>query len=417
MAQLSDDRAAFGGRLLPLDDALAEIGRRTGCVAAPREIGIREALGAVLAEDVESAHDVPPHPNSAVDGYAFRFADLAGAGPHLLALAGRADAGHPMRTSLRTGAAARVLTGAPLPRGADTVLMDEDAELRDGSVLVPDGLRRGANARPAGEDVAHGTTAVAAGRRLGAADLGLLAALGRTRVRVRAPLRVGVLSSGDELVDPGTALGPGQVHDSNRAMLLGLAAAAGARAEDLGILPDDAAKVRARIPEAAAGRDLLLASGGMSASEEDHLRRALGELGTLHFWRLAVKPGRPVGFGEVGGTPVVGLPGNPVAAFVTFALLARPLIAALRGESWRPPAALAATSGFAYRKKAGRREFVRVRLGPGPNGPVAERFPRDGAGILSSVSWADGLAVLGEEATEVRPGDRVGYLPFAGLVA
>ena len=414
--QLKDDCFAFGGELIPLAEAHAELGRRLQACTRSVDVPVGSASGRILADDVVSDRDVPPHPNTAVDGYAFRFSDLSETADGWLKLVGSAGAGHPWAGELPPGAAVRVLTGAVLPAAADTVVMEEDADLQGERVFVPAGLKRGANARAAGEDLQAGAAVLRAGRRLGPAEAGILAALGRTSVKVRTRLRIAVLSSGDELAEPGDVLGTGQVYDSNRAMLCALAREAGADVTDLGIVGDQAEDVREELSQAAKFHDLLIVSGGMSESEEDHVRRLLSDAGSLYFWRLAVKPGRPVGLGQFAETPVVGLPGNPVAAFVMFLVVARPVIARLGGEDWTFPSGVPATCGFTYRKKIGRREFLRVRRHSAERSEVLELFPRAGAGILSSVVWADGLAVLPEDVGEVRVGQPVSWLPFHGVL-
>jgi len=415
MAQLSDDCFAFGGPLMSVEAAAALIAARIPPAAGEETVGLRAAAGRVLARDVVAPGPLPPFHNSAVDGWAFRHADLAAAGETRFFEAGRVAAGQSARPALGSGAAVRVFTGAPMPPGADTVVMQEDARREDGAVLVPPGLKRGANARPAGEDVAAGAVALVAGKRLGPAEIGLAAALGLAMLPVRRPLRVGVFSTGDELAEPGAPLGPAQTYDSNRFTLLALLAGLPVEACDLGILRDDAAATAAALADAAHAHDLLLTSGGVSTGEEDHVRAAIEASGKLVFWRLAVKPGRPAAMGLIGGTPVVGLPGNPVAAVVTFLHLARPLVLRLAGAQPEALPRFAAEAGFAYRKKAGRREYVRVTLAPGPILPSARKFPREGAGLLTSLTESDGFAELGEEITTVAPGDRVTVLPFAAL--
>jgi len=314
------------------------------------------------------------------------------------------------------GTAQRIFTGAALPPGADTVFMQEDVRLDAGQVQLPPGLRRGANTRPRGEDVARGATALHAGQRLRPQDLALAAALGLTQLAVRRPVRVALFSTGDELVEPGQPTGPAQRFDSNRVLLAAMARRAGAQVTDLGILPDRLDTIAGALREAGRGHDLILTSGGVSAGEEDHVRTAVEAAGRLVFWRLAVKPGRPVAMGVVDGVPFVGLPGNPVAAFVTFAQVARPLIAALAGAEVQPPPTLRVPAAFAYRKKAGRREYVRVRLRPGADGvAAAHKHGVDGAGILTSLTETDGLAELADDVTAVSPGETVSYLPYALL--
>ena len=425
MAQLSDDCFAFGGALLSVEAAEALIAERVAPIGGEESVPLAAARGRVLARDLVAPVPLPPFRNAAVDGYAFRHADLdAAAAETALALGGRLAAGQdPRDAALARGGAVRIFTGAPMPDGADTVLMQEDARLDADTVLVPRGLTPGSNARPAGEDVAEGARALPAGRRLRAPEIGLAAALGCAVLPVRPLLRVGVFSTGDELAVPGAPLGPAQTYDSNRFTLLALLAALPVAARDLGILPDSAAATAAALAEAAATHDLLLTSGGVSTGEEDHVRAAIESGGRLVFWRLAVKPGRPAAMGVVRtargngavGVPVIGLPGNPVAAVVTFLHLARPLVLRLAGAAPEPLPRFPARAGFAYRKKAGRREYVRVRLGAGDPLPVAEKFGREGAGLLTSLTESDAFAELPEEVTAVALGDTVCVLPFAAL--
>ena len=416
MAQLSDDCFAFGGPLLSVEAAEALIADRVPPVPGVEQVGLAAALGRVLARDLLAPLPLPPFHNSAVDGYAFRHADLGGGadGRTVLRLDGRVAAGQ-AAAPLPPGAAARIFTGAPMPPGADTVLMQEDAALEPGGVVVPPGLKPGANARPAGEDVARGALALPAGRRLRAPEIGLAAALGCATLAVAPRIRVGVFSTGDELASPGTPLGPAQTHDSNRFTLLALLARLPVEAVDLGILPDDAAASAAALRDAAGAHDLLLTSGGVSTGEEDHVRAAIEAGGSLVFWRLAVKPGRPAALGVIGGTPVIGLPGNPVAAVVCFLHLARPMVLRLAGATAEPLPRFTAEAGFSYRKKAGRREYVRVRLRSGGAMPVAEKFAREGAGLLTSLTESDAFAELPEDVLAVAPGDAVRVLPFAAV--
>jgi molybdopterin molybdotransferase len=418
MAQLSDDCFAFGGALLSVEAAETLIAERVPPLAGEELAPLAATLGRVLARDLHAPLPLPPFFNAAVDGYAFRHADLAaGGGETRLALSGRLAAGQATGDDLGRARAVRVFTGAPMPPGADTVLMQEDARLeRGGAVLaVPPGLKPGANARPAGEDVAQGALALPAGRRLRAPEIGLAAALGLTALPVRRRVRVGVFSTGDELASPGEPLRAAQTYDSNRFTLLALLAGLPVEAADLGILPDRPEAVAAALREAAEAHDMLLTSGGVSTGEEDHVRAAIEGSGSLVFWRLAIKPGRPAAMGVVGGAPVVGLPGNPVAAVVTFLHLARPLALRLAGATPEKLPRFAARAAFSYRKKGGRREYVRVRLGPGAPLPEAAKFAREGAGLLSSLTESDAFAELPEEVTAVAPGDIVRVLPFAAV--
>jgi molybdopterin molybdotransferase len=371
----------------------------------------------VLAETVLAPIDLPPFDNSAVDGFAIRFADLTAGAETELPVAGRIAAGGAPEPDMRPGHAIRIFTGAPMPPGTDTVFMQEDVRLQGGRVVLPAGLTKGANRREAGEDLRQGRVAFQAGRRLAPPDLALLAALGIAEVDIRAPLRVAVFSTGNEIVSPGEMLRPWSLYDANRILLLSMLRRLGCATTDLGILPDRRDAVADALHRAAATHDLLITSGGVSAGEEDHVKAAIESSGALTLWRIAVKPGRPVAMGIVDGTPIIGLPGNPVAVFVTFVHVARVLVACLSGETYSPPEPLSVLAGFAYRKKEGRREYVRVRLARGANGSlVARRHPREGAGVLTSLTETDGLAVLPETLTSLAESESVGFMPYASLI-
>ena len=415
MAQLSDDCFAFGGKLLTIDTAIARIAAEVPCVAGIETVELRAADGRILAADVIAPVDLPPFDNSAVDGYAVRLADVERLSS--LPVQGRIAAGAATIEALTPETARRIFTGAALPPGADTVFMQEDVRLDGGSVHFPAGLRPGANTRPRGEDIAQGARALPQGRRLRPQDLALAAALGLQHLPVRRPIRVALFSTGDELVEPGRPTGPTQRYDFNRILMAALAARAGAEVIDLGILPDRQDVIATALATAAQDRDLILTSGGVSVGNEDHIKSAVERVGRLVFWRLAIKPGRPVGMGTVEGVPLVGLPGNPVAAFITFMNVARPLIAALSGAPVEAPVTLRGQAAFSYRKKAGRREYVRVRIAPVPDGGTQlHKHGVEGAGILTSLTETSGLAVISESVTSVAPGDGVDYLPYQMLL-
>jgi molybdopterin molybdotransferase len=409
VTQLTEERFAFGGALLPLDEAQARIADRFQCRAGVEIVALGEAGGRVLARDIVAPINLPPFDNSAVDGYAVHHADLNAAEPTLLPIHAKNFAGHAPVGFLPPGMAARVFTGAMLPAGADTVQMQEDCEERSEGVLVRPGLKAGANRRLAGEDVARGERALPAGCRLMPPQIGLLAALGLQRVPVHARLRVALFSTGDELVEPPAHLTAGKIYDANRAMLAAWLTRLGAAVRDCGILPDDASMTRERLRAAAKECDLVLTSGGVSTGEGDHVRAAIEAIGELTFWRVALKPGRPVALGQVEGTPLLGVPGNPVAAQITVTLVGRPLLDRLSGATYEAPVRLLARSGFAHRKKAGRREYVRVIVG---EGAVARRYPKDGAGILTSLTQTNALAELPEALTALAEGDMVECMPM-----
>jgi molybdopterin molybdotransferase len=303
-----------------------------------------------------------------------------------------------------------------MPDGADTALMQEDVALDGEAVVIPEGVKRGANRRKAGEDVRAGQVALEPGIRLRPQDVGVAATLGRDRLEVFRPLEVALLSTGDELREPGAPLGPGEAYDANRAILLGLLRGLGCRVSDLGILPDRADAVAEALRQAAAAHDAVITSGGASRGDEDHVVRTLERLGRLHFWQIAVKPGRPLAFGHLGRAVFVGLPGNPVAAVVCFLRFARPLLTALGGGRWPEPHAFLVPADFAMRKKPDRREYLRARLIPGPDGRTwVTRIEREGSGILTSLTEADGLVELAEDQTRVERGDPVEFVPFSEL--
>lgn len=416
MAQLSDDCFAHGGPLLRCDAALALLSERLVKVTEDDELALFDALGRILAEDVVATADVPPHDNSAVDGYAVYFDDLNPEAETRLPMAGRAAAGHPFAETQPRGTAVRIFTGARLPSGPDTIMMQEDCREEGGAVVIAPGIKRGANRRLAGEDVAAGATVLQRGRRLRPADLGQAAAIGRTRLRVSRPLRVALFSTGDELREPGQELPAGTIYDSNRYTLAGLLRSLGCQVDDLGILPDRRAAIVEALAEGAAGHDLLITSGGVSTGDEDHVKQAVEAQGVLHAWRLAIKPGRPIALGQVGRVPFVGLPGNPAAVVVTFVMLVRPLILQLMGGRPTPPLRFPVVATFDYKKKQDRREWVRASLRRDGEGRLAAvKFPRDGAGILSSLVESDGLIELPEELTRLEAGAVVDFLPFSEL--
>jgi len=418
MAQLSDDCFAFGGPLMSVDEAVGIIASRVAAVQDVETVALGEADGRILAGEICAPLPLPPFTNSAVDGYAISSGDLPRQQEHAFPVTGRVQAGAAAADAIKPGHAVRIFTGAPMPPGADTVFMQEDVRIEgDGKVVLPVGLKPGANVRPAGEDISAGHVALAAGRRLRPQDVALAAAFGLIHVGVRRRIRVAVFSTGDELVSPGASRGAAQLFDSNRFMLMAMLKRLGCEVSDLGILRDDRAALAEGLRKVAGGHDLMLTTGGVSTGEEDHVKAAVEGVGTLVLWRMAIKPGRPVAMGIIGGTPFIGLPGNPVASFVTFVHVVRPTVLALSGASQAPLIPMPVRSGFAYKKKIARREYVRVNLRRGPDGALeAVKFPREGAGLLSSLIDTDGLVELGEAITRVEPGESVGFLSYASLL-
>ena len=418
MAQLSEDSFAFGGPMRSVDEAVALIVARLDAVDGVETVPLAQADDRVLAQGLVAPMPLPPFTNSAVDGYAVRAEDIPTDAERSFRVSGRIQAGGAALSEIVPGEALRIFTGAPMPSSADTVFMQEDVRVDDdGRVVLPPGLKHGANVRPAGEDIPIGHLVLPAGRRLRPQDIGVAAALGLTELQVRRRVRVAVFSNGDEIVEPGTPRGPAQLYDSNRFMLIAMLRRIGCEVTDLGILPDDETLIAAILTRGARDHDLILTSGGVSTGDADYVKAAVESVGSLVFWRMAIKPGRPVAMGVIDGTPFIGLPGNPVASFVTFAHVARPAIFALAGTEWRRPEALPVRAAFTYRKKPGRREYVRANLRRAEDGGLeAVKFPREGAGLLSSLIDTDGLVELSEDITTIAPGQTVGFMAYAALL-
>lgn len=417
MAQLKDDCFAFGGSLVPFADALRDLETRLDTVVGTENVPITEAIGRILAEDIVSDRNVPPHDNSAVDGYAIYSDDLPTDAEKSYPVTGRVAAGHPLGRDAERGEAIRIFTGAPMPDGMDTVFMEEDCTVDGDAVVLPPGLKPGSNRRFAGEDVKAGDVIVRAGTRLRPQETGLAASIGRDTVNVHKKLRAAVFSTGDEVRDPGADAPSGCIYDANRFTVMSLLSNLGVAITDLGILGDDQKTIADALDAAAADHDILLTSGGVSAGEEDHVKAAVESLGSIHFWRLAIKPGRPIALGQIRDSTFVGLPGNPVAAMVTFLMVAQPVIRRLAGERNYAPARFSVPTDFDYKKKTGRREWVRVRYDTDADGSaILRKHHSSGAGILTSMVDADGLAEIGEDVERLAAGTVVPYIPFSGLL-
>lgn len=399
-------------------EALAILRDRLFAITGEEGVPLAQAAGRILAEDVAAPRDVPSADNSAVDGYAFAHTSL---GDAPLRVATRIAAGHPDARPLPPGEAARIFTGALMPAGADTVAMQEDCRAfeKDGAqwVEIPPGLKLGANRRRAGEDLRAGEVLVTPGTWLRPQEVAAIASTGRDAVRCRKCLRVALFSTGDEIVEPGIPIGPGQVYDANRPLLASLLNAATLSVTDLGILPDRESAVRDALAQAAETHDVLLTSGGASRGEEDHVVTILDELGTRHLWQLAIKPGRPMTFGRVGNAAFFGLPGNPVAAFVCALLYVRPALDMLAGGHFREPVRYSLPAAFEIaRKKTDRREFLRGILARDGQGRLTvKKFPRDGSGLITSLREADGLIELPEEMDSLALGQPVDFIPFSAF--
>lgn len=415
--QLLDDCFLHDKDRMRHDEVIRLLVSRLSAVAGPETVSLETASGRYLAQPVKAPRNVPMHDNSAVDGYAFAHADYEKSAS--MTIGPRIAAGDVYDGRLSPGKAARIFTGAAMPSRADTVAMQEDCTLSadDTLVSVPSGLKAGANRRLAGEDVSAGDTILHAGQRLRPQDLAALASLGAAEVSVYRKLRIAIVSSGNELIRPAPAatLRLGQVFDSNHPMLDALCRTQPIDIDDLGIIEDTGNAVQRALSDAAANHDIILTTGGASRGDEDHMVNALDQLGQRHLWQIAIKPGRPMSFGQIGDCVFLGLPGNPVAAFICFLLYCLPVIRILSGGVYREPMRIPVAAGFEIaRKKLDRREFQRGWLERGDGGAlIANKFARDGSGLISGLCEANGLIEIPEEVDRVRRGDIVHYIPFS----
>lgn len=418
--KLIDDCFRPGTELLRHDLAVALLRERLSPIAITEIVVLAEAGGRILAQHATASSPVPAHTNAAVDGYAFAFKDYDAAKGAMLPVSGRSAAGHPLTSLPVPNTAIDILTGAVVPAGLDTVVMQEDCRRETDAhgnthVRLPAGVKAGINVRHAGEDVAAGKQLLAIGHVLRPQDLAALASIGLGEVSCYVPLRVAIVSTGDEVIRAGArALQPGEVYDANTAMLTSLTRLAGATVTDLGVWKDDRADVQRRLAEAAGNFDVILTSGGASKGSEDHMAMSIGALGKRHFWEIAVKPGRPMMFGQIDNAVVVGLPGNPVAVFVCFLMYVFPMLRLLSGAPWPEPRRYMLPAAFSVpKRKLGRREFWRGLLVELENGLAVDKFARDGSGLISGLTAADGLIDCLEDRASVSPGEPIAFIPFS----
>ena len=401
--------------LIPVEQARAYLLDRARRIGESERVALEEALGRIAASDVVAPIDVPGHANSAMDGYAVQAADVPDDGEATLRVTQRIAAGE-IGSPLAAGEAARIFTGAPVPGGADAIAIQEDCRFDGASVVVPGPLAPGTFVRPRGNDLRAGSVVLAAGTRMRPQEMGVVASVGIGSVEVCRRPRVAIVSSGNELRRPGEPLGPGQIYNSNRYTLLGLLERLGCEVVDLGTVADTLAATRDALLDGAARADLMITTGGVSVGEEDHVKRALETAGALEMWKVAVKPGKPLVYGRLGGCDLLGLPGNPVSTLVTFCLFVRPFILRRMGAAGAFPAPVLVPARFEWPRPGGRREFARARLAVSGDGEAgAEIYARQGSDVLSGATWATGLVEI-FEGTAIAPGDRVPYYSFAELL-
>ncbi|WPN60324.1 gephyrin-like molybdotransferase Glp [Pseudomonas sp. P9_31] len=402
------------GNLMPVDEAISRLLDQAPPPPPAQMVRLDQAMGRVLAADIHSPVNLPAWDNSAMDGYALRAADLPQAGG-CLSIGGRIAAGDQACSPLRAQQTVQIFTGAPLPPGADTVVPQERCRIEGDRVWFPS-VSVGEHVRKEGEEVRRGDLLLKAGKRLRAQELGLLAGAGIARVEVYRPLQVCLLSSGNELREPGDPLAPGQIYNSNRYCLAALLRGWGVEIHDYGVMADELAASRHALSLASSECDLLLSSGGVSVGEEDHLKQAIEELGNVDFWRLAIQPGKPLAFGEVAGKPWIGMPGNPSAALITALVVVRPFLLRAQGVTDVLPLPLSVPAGFDWLQRNKRRQYLRARLTSGADGQLSVQLhPQQSSAMLTAACWADGLAVI-ECEQHVLKHDNVMFLSFADLM-
>mgnify|MGYP002639376791 CR=1 FL=1 len=403
-------------KLVPYEEALQNLLDHAQTVSGLDSVSTLDALNRILADDLSSTINVPPAANSSMDGYAIRLSDVNNEGVTRLEVTQRIPAGE-TGSQVEAGNAARIFTGAPIPPGADAVIMQEHVSTDGDTMSFEADVTLSQNIRDAGEDIKISQLVLEQGKRLLAQDLGLAASIGHGKLNVTRKIRVGIFFTGDELVEPGNPLSAGKIYDSNRYTLTGLLRSMDCDIVDLGIVGDTLTKTKEALQQASQNTDLIITSGGVSVGEEDYVRVALEELGTLNMWRIKIKPGKPLAFGVVNETAFLGLPGNPVSVFATFCLFVSPYIKRLQGRSDTRPLPINVTAGFDWPRPDSRREFARARLvRDDQNQLIAELYPSQSSGVLMSTSWADGFVVIPEDS-RIQSGDSVHYYSFRDMLS
>jgi len=416
MRQLINDCFSCGKPLITVSEALKMLKERLRPIVDSELVSLSNSVGRILAENIVAPNPVPRFDNAAVDGYAFRHKDLNPKKSTKLKVIGRVTAGHPTKNLTNAGETWRIFTGAPIPFGLDTVIMQEDCVQIGNDISVPPGVSSGINRRKAGEDLNKGDIFLHKGQKLQAAHIGQAASISRKQLKMFKQLRIALFSSGDEILDVGENPREGCIFDSNRYSINALLLSLGCKVEDLGILPDKLQDIEEALYNAAEQYDVIITSAGVSSGDEDHIREAAASLGSLYFWRIAIRPGRPLALGQIEKTPFIGLPGNPAAGIITFLQIARPALLLLSGAKNTQPLCFQVPAHFSYRKKAGLREWIGVSLKINKQGiSEAHKFSKNGAGILSSLVASDGLIDLPENLTKIEPGMMVNFTPFSEI--
>ena len=415
MAQLSQDCFAFGKKLIKLETAINRIKKNIKPTEKIEEINTSKSLNRILANNIIAKINIPPHSNSAVDGYAIKYNDYK-SGNREFNIVGKSTAGHPYNKKNKKLDCIRILTGAIVPNGYDTVIMEEDCIIKNETLILPNKIKKFMNYRHLGEDIKVKDKVFLAGHKLRPQDIGVLYSIGIKIIKVYEQLKVCVFSCGDELSNTDIPLKKGKIYDSNRIMLVNFLSKLNYKVQDLGILKDNKAYISKKLNKASINNDFIITSGGMSLGDEDHIKPIIEESGVMHVWRLAMKPGRPVGFGIYNETPILGLPGNPAAVFVTFLMLGIPILKLMSGHKLLKNTYIPVKINFEHKKKLGRKEFLRVQLKSKGNSLILNKFHKEGAGILSSASWATGLGIIDDNIKEVKKQDTINYISLNELL-
>jgi molybdopterin molybdotransferase len=417
MTQLSNDCFKHSKKRISLENAVFILEKRIKCIKETQKIKLDQALGRILSKDIISKINVPPFNNSAVDGYAFKYSDLNKKNETTLKLTGRITAGQNFNKKIKTGEIARIFTGAKVPEGADTVIMQEDCNDTDNQIVLKPGIFKEANIRKKGEDIKYGKKILLKGSKLKAQDIGLIASIGIKEIHVFEKLTVGIFTTGNELYEPGAKTSNSGIYDSNRYCLKNLLKTINCSVKDYGIKKDNEKLIKNTLKKISKECDLIITTGGMSVGEEDYVRKVIEKNGSLNFWNIAIKPGRPVALGNIFKKSFIGLPGNPVSVMITFLKIALPTINKLSGFSSPKEKNFIVTTDFNFKKKSGRKEFLRVTISKNLNGQIKiKNYPKSGSGVFTSMVETDGLIELPEKLTYLKKGTKIRFVPYSEIL-
>ena len=418
MTQLTNDCFKHSEKRISLEKAVSILEKRIKCIKKTEKIKLDQALGRILSKDIFSQINVPHFDNSAVDGYAFKYLDLNTKNNTTLKLAGRITAGQNFNKKIKKGEVVRIFTGAKIPKGTDTVIMQEDCNLNNKWVVLQIGIFKGANIRKKGEDIKSGKKIISKGSKLKAQDIALIASIGIKEIEVYEKLTVGIFTTGNELFEPGKKISKSGIYDSNRYCLKNLLKTINCSIKDYGIKKDNKKLIKKNLKKISKDCDLIITTGGMSVGEEDYVRKVIEENGSINFWNIAIKPGRPVALGNVFKKPFIGLPGNPVSVMITFLKIALPTINKLSGFLQPKEKCFIVTTDFNFKKKSGRKEFLRVKISKNLNGQIKiKNYPNAGSGVFTSMVETDGLIELPEKLTYLKKGTKIKFVPYSEMLA